>query len=98
MSSRYFICPICERAFDTTCSVCCHDCGMNWCSEECALEAGAIVTDELDSDLYLCRACQGLEVDDYDLLRFLLEKVGMAREEAERECLALRNERNPPRP
>jgi hypothetical protein len=70
MSNPEVICPTCNRASDTQDQAWCHGCGLDWCSDECALEAGAIITNEHELTPYLCRACQGFEVHEFELLQF----------------------------
>jgi hypothetical protein len=56
-------------------------CGRGWCSEECAIEDGAIVTEHTEGwiEVQSCNFCRGEDFSDSDLLVSLMDSYELTR-------------------
>lgn len=83
MGVDFYSCHHCEKTF-ADCGYyinCGNYCGRVWCSDECA-EAEGVTTDEDTNEESPCSFCSKDNVEDYELLRFVLKKFKLTREKA----------------
>lgn len=88
MSVLYFICHHCQRTFPDNIQFEQCQCGRHWCSMKCAERDKYCDTkhDYLGEgfrDGWTCGYCREELATDSDLLRFLLERYNLTRDQAE---------------
>lgn len=94
MGIDYYSCDYCGKSFPDCCNYEYCNCGKHWCSEHCAELAGLEVNRELEecddfseemNGYKTCQYCRKEDVEDYNLVDFLLNKLEITREEAVKE-------------
>jgi hypothetical protein len=98
MGVDFYVCHYCKDTFaDCGPYERCENCGRHWCSSDydnCAEREGLVKSEDSDEwGLYetSCNFCRNEAAEESDLLGFALSKLGVSREDLEKEYLALTN-------
>lgn len=86
MSTDYRTCECGETFADCADGVVFCNCGMAWCSEECAAVDGyreEVVTHEdgSEEEIRSCNFCRGDDFSDKELLEFVVSALGVSRDD-----------------
>lgn len=84
MGVEFFPCHYCSESICDCGEYVSCDCRRKWCTLDCAVEEG-FYYDEEDQDTAKCNFCQKRDVEDSELVKFLLEKLEVSRDEAVKE-------------
>ena len=87
MSSAYYTsCSKCSTIYgDSDDSIILCDplkCKHQWCSIECAIEDGWAMELIKDTDVVTCKYCREEDLEDDELVKWLLDRLNYTREEA----------------
>ena len=86
MSTDYRTCECGETFADCADGVVFCNCGMAWCSEECAAVDGyreEVITHEdgSEEEIRSCNFCRGDDFGDKELLEFVISAIGVSRDD-----------------
>lgn len=93
MGLSFYTCHNCGGISVNECIRCNENCDNRWCSEGCAEAEGWCTTEGEEEDdecwsNYTCSFCRDEEVEDYQLFKFALKKLGLSRDTLQKECLS----------
>ena len=93
MSVNFFPCDFCGESI-CDCGPykhCPGECGRRYCDWECAEGHG--ITEDRDGEFTLCEYCSGKNVQDRELIEYLLGRLGVTREQAAKDIYAQAKEK-----
>jgi hypothetical protein len=81
MGVDWYSCNYCGDTFSDAGYFKSCECGNKWCSDECAEADGRIYSEDEESYELSCNYCRGEDFSDYELLQYLMARLGISTRE-----------------